>query len=575
MKAGARGAHRRLHLGRTGATGVAVLGVLAAIAAAAPVLAPFDPGARVGAPFSPPSTTHLLGTNDVGQDLLSELVFGARASLAVGLAAAAASTAIGTAIGLTAGYARGWVDTVLMRIVDVVLSLPFLPLAIVIGVVLGPGLATLVLLIAAVTWAGTARSLRSQVLAVRELDHVSAARAMGATTSHVLWRHVLVDVTPLVVPQFVLAAKVAILLEASLSFLGLGDRTTRSWGTTLSFAFERSAFLTDAWLWWVVPPGACIALAVLGFSLVGYGIEEMSRPRLRRRPAPVWQRQSVPAGSAAAGESAPVPVLEIVDLGVRYDTPSGAVLALDGVSLTVAAGEVVGLIGESGSGKSTVVTAAAGLLRAPAVVTHGGVFLDGEELGALSPDELRRRRGTRVALVPQEAMAALNPVLSVGDQVVEAIRAHQPLSRAQGRARAAQLLAMVGIDPARAGDHPHQFSGGMRQRIVIAMALANEPAVLIADEPTTGLDLVTAADVLRLLASLQARLGMAMLVVSHDLPAVLGLATRVIVLEDGRVVEEGTGERVSSLPSHPHTKALIDAIPRLRPPSPAVPERVP
>ncbi len=167
-------------------------------------------------------------------------------------------------------------------------------------------------------------------------------------------------------------------------------------------------------------------------------------------------------------------------------------------------------------------------------------------------------------------MSALNPVLRVGDQVAEVVRAHQPVTRAQARVRASELLGLVGINPSRAGDHPHRFSGGMRQRVVVAMALANDPALLIADEPTTGLDLVTAADLLRLLASLQARLGMALLLVSHDVEAVLTLASRVVVLQDGRVVEEGPSRRVATEPSHPHTRALLDAVPRLRPPSPAL-----
>ncbi|MBW3615050.1 MAG: dipeptide/oligopeptide/nickel ABC transporter permease/ATP-binding protein [Actinobacteria bacterium] len=555
-----------MHLGPVGVSGLVLLGTLAAVALAAPVLAPFDPSDRVGVPFSRPGALHLLGTNDVGQDLLSELIFGARVSLAVGLAAAVAATAAGTAVGLTAGYARGWVDTVLMRVVDVMLALPFLPLAIVVGVVLGPGLVTLVALIAATTWAGAARALRSQVLSLRERDHVAAARAMGAGGFHVLRRHVLVDVAPLVVPQFVLAAKTAILLEASLSFLGLGDPTSRSWGTTLSFAFERSAFLTDAWLWWVVPPGVCIALAVLGFALVGCGIEGIGSPHA----VPPPDRQSGVAASPSVVAGGRAPVLEVAGLSVRYDAPAGAVEAVSGVCLTVAAGEVVGLIGESGSGKSTLVMAAAGLLRPPARITGGAVFLDGDDLAALSAAELRRRRGNRVALVPQQAMSALNPVLRVGEQVAEVVRAHQPVTRAQAHARASELLALVGIDPGRAGDHPHRFSGGRRQRVVIAMALANDPALLVADEPTTGLDLVTAADVLQLLASLQARLGMALLLVSHDVGAVLTLASRVAVLQDGKVVEEGPTARVAAHPSHPHTRALLDAVPRLRPPSPAL-----
>jgi len=561
----------RIHPGPIGVSGVVLLGVLAGVAVAAPLLAPFHPADRVGAPFSRPSWVHLLGTNDVGQDLLSELIFGARASLAVGLAAAAAATAIGTAVGLTAGYARGWVDSTLMRIVDVVLALPFLPLAIVVGVVLGPGLSTLVALVAATTWAGAARALRSQVLSLRERDHVEAARAMGAAGLHVLRRHVLVDVAPLVVPQFVLAAKTAILLEASLSFLGLGDPTARSWGTTLSFAFERSAFLTDAWLWWVLPPGICIALSVLGFALVGFGMETVGPPsRIGRRPRRRADRVCPAALSPAVAAGDRVPVLEVAGLCVRYETPAGPVEAVKGISLTVAAGEVVGVIGESGSGKSTLVTAAAGLLRAPAAVTGGAVLLEGDDLTGLTPSQLRQRRGDRVALIPQQAMSSLNPVFGIGKQVAEVVRAHQPITRAQARSRALDLLSLVGIDPGRAGHHPHQFSGGMRQRVVIAMALANDPALLIADEPTTGLDLVTAADVLQLLASLQARSGMALLLVSHDVGAVLSLASRVVVLQDGCAVEEGSATRVAAEPAHPHTRALLDSVPRLRPPASAV-----
>ena len=559
---------RRLHLGPAGWAGLIILGGLLTIAVLAPLLSPYDPHARVGAPFGRPTLDHLLGTDDVGHDLLSELLHGARVSLAVGVAAAAAATALGAVIGLSAGYARGPLDAVLMRAVDVVLSLPFVPLALVVGVFLGPGLVTIVALIAVVHSGELARELRSQVLSIRELDHVAASRAMGAGALHVLGRHVLVDVSPLLVAQFVRAAKIAIVAEASLSFLGLGDPSTRSWGTTLSYAHERSAFLTDAWLWWVVPPGLCIAATVLAFALVGRGLEEASRPRLRRRASQPAPRAVTTTGSPrreTPSVTGIVPVLEVVGLSVLYDSPGVSVVAVDDVSITVMPGEVVGLIGESGSGKSTLVMAASGLLKPPAAITGGQVRLAGEDLATLSPVELRRRRGTGIALVPQQAMSALDPVMRVGDQVAEAIRAHQAVPRKAARSRARELLALVGLDPDRADDYPHQFSGGMRQRVVIAMALANDPALLIADEPTTGLDLVTAAGLVDLLADLQQRLGMAMLVVSHDLAAVLGLASRVVVVEGGRVVEEGASLDVAGGPSHPHTRALVDSVPRLRP----------
>jgi len=247
-------------------------------------------------PFAAPSWEHPLGANDIGQDILSNVIFGARVSLLVGITAAFAATVIGTLVGLASGYSGGLVDAALMRIVDVALSLPFLPLMIVIGVFLGPGLSTEILVISGVIWAGAARELRSQTLSVSRRDHVRAARAMGAGRWYVLRRHLLPAVFPLVIPQFVHAANVAILLEASLSFLGLGDPTTRSWGTILFYANARSAFLTDAWIWWVVPLLArafCDRLVVLRRGRI---VEHGPVESVIAEPKEPYTRQLVRAG---------------------------------------------------------------------------------------------------------------------------------------------------------------------------------------------------------------------------------------------------------------------------------------
>jgi len=255
--------------------------MVAGPAVLAPLLAPYDPWLPVAAPFAAPSMAHLLGANDVGQDLLSELIYSARVSLAIGLAAAVMATLVGTTAGLLAGFFRGITDTVLMRGVDVLLALPFLPLMIVLGVYLGPGLVTEIVVIGAVIWARTAREIRAQVLSLRERTYVEAVRALGARSMYVVTRHVGPAVAPFVIPQLVRAVNMAILLEASLSFLGLGDPGAKSWGMMLHYAHARSAFLTDAWLWWVLPPGLCIATVVLGLALIGYALEERARPRLR------------------------------------------------------------------------------------------------------------------------------------------------------------------------------------------------------------------------------------------------------------------------------------------------------
>ncbi len=573
MSAGvASGRLARLMPGRWQRIGVVILAVMAVVAVAAPLLAPYAPDARVGMPFSAPSPAHPLGTNDVGHDLLTHLIHGARTSLLVGTVAAGVATVIGTLVGLVAGFLGGWVDTVLMRLVDVVLSLPFLPLMIVVAAFVGAGLTTEIAVIAAVMWAGAARELRSQVLSLRERDHVRAAVAMGGSAPYVIGRHLLPGVAPLVVPQFVLAAKRAVLFEAALSFLGLGPAGRVSWGIMLFHAQRRSAFLTDAWLWWVVPPGLAIALTVVGFALVGYGLETPGRgePGARRhrgRPHLPDVRGEGAATGPDPGEGA---LLAVEDLAVDYGRGAERVTALRGVGLRIAGGDRVGLVGASGSGKSTLALAAVGLLHSPGHITRGRVRVDGRDLAALSPRRLRRLRGDRVAFVPQEATSALNPVVRVGDQVTEAVRLHRSVPRRAARRRAVGLLEQVGLGADVAAAHPHQLSGGMRQRAVLAVAFANDPDLLIVDEPTTGLDVVTQVELIDLLAELQAHHGTALLTVSHDLAVVAALSDRLAVMRGGRIVETGPCGQVLSAPSHAHTRRLVDSLSRLQvdPPGP-------
>jgi ABC-type dipeptide/oligopeptide/nickel transport system permease subunit len=271
---------RLVRLGPAGWVGAALLLGFLLVVIGGDVLAPHPAGARPGVPYARPGTGHLLGTDDVGRDLYSLLVLGARTSLAIGLGVAALSTLIGAAVGGVAGLSRGWVDTVLMRLVDVVLSLPFLPLLIVVAAFAGRGIGTQVVLIAALTWARPARIIRAAVLAARGSGHVEVAEGMGATRTRVLLRHASFTVAPLLIPVFVRAGMGAILLEASLAFLGLGDPSRASWGTTLYWANVRGAFLSDAWLWWVLPPGLAIAGLVVALGLVGVAVEERLNPSL-------------------------------------------------------------------------------------------------------------------------------------------------------------------------------------------------------------------------------------------------------------------------------------------------------
>lgn len=265
---------------RLGIAGAIIVAALIIMAVFAPWLAPYDPAERVGTPFSPPSSEHLLGTNDVGQDLLSELIFGARVSLTVGIVAAVVALILGTSIGILAGYYPKRLGRVLMQGVDVILILPFLPLLIILAAYLGRSLINTIVVIGVLIWAGPARIIRSQVLSLRSREYVLASRTMGAPDRWAIVRHVLPRTALLATGTFVRAVSTAILLEAALSFLGLGDPLQKSWGSILFWAQSRGAFLTPAWKWWVLPPGLMILLASLGFALIAFAMEERINPRL-------------------------------------------------------------------------------------------------------------------------------------------------------------------------------------------------------------------------------------------------------------------------------------------------------
>jgi oligopeptide/dipeptide ABC transporter ATP-binding protein len=259
-------------------------------------------------------------------------------------------------------------------------------------------------------------------------------------------------------------------------------------------------------------------------------------------------------------------LLEVEDLVTEFRTAEGRVRAVDGVSFRVGAGETVALVGESGCGKSVTALSILRLVQAPAGrLASGRVLLDGVDLAALSEPEMRKVRGARIAMIFQEPMTSLNPVLTVGFQIAEAVQLHRSCSRDEAWREAVRMLDLVEIPDAasRAGAYPHQLSGGMRQRVMIAMALSCGPELLIADEPTTALDVTIQAQILELLDGLRARLGMALLLITHDLGVVAERADRVLVMYAGRVVEEGPVDAVFADPRHPYTRGLLKSVPRL------------
>lgn len=541
-----------------------------------PTIAPYPNERLVGPPFESPSGDHLLGTDDAGRDILSLLLIGARVSMFVGLTAGTAAIIIGTVVGVAAGVVGGRVETALMRAIDVVLTIPLLPLLIVVVAVMGPGLWTTIGVLVAVMWARPARELRSEVLSIRRREYVEAARSMGASLVHISVRYVVPEVLLLVIAQYARAVSMAILLEAALAFLGLGDPTQPSWGSILFWAQQRSAFLIGAWTWWVIPPGLAITLCVLSFVFVTLAVERHSGAERRsiatevpsaevviasRGPARFADATPSKDGSTDGGTwAAPDVTLEVSDLTVEYGSPR--TVAVDDVTFNLRRNEVLGVVGESGSGKSSVALALLVLLREPGRVTDGRVTLytDHEY-----PDDVNLAdvRGNEIAFVPQEAMNALDPRLQLVEQVIEAIRIHRDCSRTEARRRAHQRLESVGLPRESHNRYPFELSGGMRQRGVLATALVNDPSVLVVDEPTTGLDVVTKVETLELLAGIGAERDLSVIVISHDLAAVAHVADRVAVMNEGRFVEVGETDRLQTEPEHPYTKKLLSSVTRL------------
>lgn len=566
-------AWERLRRNRLFWIGSGMLGIAIVVATLAPVISPYDPYAQVRVTISDiyagPSAAHLLGTDDAGHDVLSGMLYGARVSLLVGFAAALISLFIGGAIGIVAGYRGGRTGNLLMRFTDFFLVIPDLALQIVIVAIVGQSLRNIILVIGALGWTTTARLVRAQTLTVRERKFVQRAKAIGAGDLHILARHVFPQVVPLMLANTVLVISLAILSESTLAFIGLGDPTVISWGQMLNFAFTRGAVSAGAW-WALIPPGLAIVWVVLGTTLLGNAAEEVLNPRMTRHHLEPEAPLPPPDASTAAG---PVPdtILAIRDLRVGFESDHGDMIAIDGISFDVRPGESLGLVGESGCGKTTAMLGSLRLLPPGGYLISGSVWHDGRDLARLDPEELRDLRWDSLSVVFQGAMNALNPVQRVGAQITEAIQLHQPeTDKVTAREEARRLLELVGMSPDWADQYPHQFSGGMRQRAMIALALACHPSVVVADEPTTALDVMIQAQVMDLLVRLREEFGMALVLITHDLGVVAETCDRVVVMYGGVVAEQGTVAEVFSDPLHPYTRLLLQAFPDIDDPDRAL-----
>ncbi|KNH19630.1 ABC transporter [Arthrobacter sp. ZBG10] len=605
--------------------------IIAAAAIFAPVLAPHDP-LESFTPATPPGGEHLFGTDRLGRDIFSRLLFGSQSSLLIGLGAVALAVLVGALLGSLAATSSKTVNELIMRIMDILMAFPGIALAAVLLAAFGNSVPTIILAIAIIYTPQLARVVRANVLSQYGEDYVRAERVIGASRFYILLKHIVRNTAaPVLVFATVMVAD-AIILEASLSFLGAGVQDPApSWGNVISYG--RNLVLSGGW-WATTFAGLTILLTVLALNILAEGLTDaMVNPKLRRAPAvkdddgaaaltavdavvgtsvaqgSVVEQHELDAVQAAprhslsddgmgAGAGMPdhgaavisanpnarldeellrlaaveatrtdrlpqVPadartVLEVTNLSIKFPGRFGATAIVDNVSFTVKEGETMALVGESGCGKSITSLAIMGLLAKTAEIT-GSITFDGKEL--LDPARKHSSikayqglRGEQIAMVYQDALSSLNPSMKIRDQMTQ-------LTRRGGRKTPTELLEMVKLDPVRTlASYPHELSGGQRQRVLIAMALSRSPRIVVADEPTTALDVTVQKQVVDLLNDLREELGFAMVFVSHDLALVASLAHRVTVMYAGQVVESAQTSALLQDPRHEYTRGLLGAV---------------
>ncbi|WGE53861.1 dipeptide/oligopeptide/nickel ABC transporter permease/ATP-binding protein [Actinobacillus equuli] len=554
---------------------------VACIAILAPIVAPYDP-LQTLRPVQSPSGDYLFGTDRLGRDIFSRMVWGARTSLFIGLGAVGVAILFGGILGATAATADKFGNEVIMRLMDILMAFPGIALAAVLLATFGNSVPVIIITIAVVYTPQLARVVRANVVSQWEEDYVRAERVLGGSRTYILVKHVVRNTAaPVLVFATVMVAD-AIVFEASLSFLGAGVQPPfPSWGNILSEG--RNLVLSGFW-WATTFAGIMILLTVLALNILAEGLtdalvnpklksspktkEDVAKPlstdvqeamaetlALKRYLLKLHEKETTRTDRMQLNTNAK-PILQVKNLSIRFPNRYGEIPLVDNISFTVHEGETMGLVGESGCGKSITAFSIMGLLPKTAQITGEILFTDrsGKQHDLLKSDQLNELRGHEISMIYQDALSALNPSMRIKDQMAQLI------SRG-GKQSAETLLQWVKLDPEKTlNRYPHELSGGQRQRVLIAMALAREPKLLIADEPTTALDVVVQAEVIKLLNELREKLGFAMVFVSHDLALVAQMAHHITVMYAGQVVEAAPTTPLLANPTHEYTRGLLGSV---------------
>lgn len=560
-----------------------VIAILAFCAVFARFLAPCDP-VKITQNYQPPTGAHWFGTDNLGRDVFSRVMYGARYSLVIGLSSVLFALVMGAIIGAIAAVSRTWISELIMRLIDIVMSIPGIALAAVCLAILGQSMIGIIISIGVLYVPQIARIVRANIISEYGKDYVRAVIVSGARAPWILLKHVTRNIAAPVMVFTTLSVADAIVFEASLSFINAGiPEPTPTWGNILSSA--KAGVIFGYW-WQALFPGLAIMITVLCLNILSEGITDAmvaaptapvaksaadadaarKEDRILTDPVAAYKEQHDALVESLAKlreaelkrtdrlqpTSTEPPVIEVKDLCIQFPR-YGSVNVVDHLSFSVRPGETMGLVGESGCGKSITSLAIMGLLDPKAKIS-GQILFNGKDLVKLSPKEHNALRGHEIAMVYQDALSSLNPSMLIKAQMKQ-------LTSRGGTRNAEELLELVGLDPKRTLEsYPHELSGGQRQRVLIAMALTRDPKLIIADEPTTALDVTVQKQVIDLLNELREKLGFAMVFVSHDLALVAKVAHSITVMYAGQVVEQGSTKEILTDPHHEYTRGLLGSV---------------
>jgi peptide/nickel transport system permease protein len=529
---------------------------------------PYDPLNVELADFKQlPSAAHLLGTDALGRDVLSRLMSGTYLTISGVVVAMLVAGIIGVILGLVGGYFGGWGDKVIMQLTNVIVALPGIILLLTVLVAFGRDMYIAMLVFGFMGSATITRVVRSVTLNVRQELYIDAARISGLGSFYIITRHVIPRIVGPLIVQLSVFSAIAIVTQTGINFLGLGVQPpAASWGGMVADA----AVAMNDFPWLLVPGGVVIALTVLAFGLLGDSARDAAAEgwtKSARTGGKVKILDDIAANDAvnkaATAKLDTTVFLSVRDLTIVADSDEKTSILVNSMNLDVAHGETLGIVGESGSGKTLTSLALMGLLPSGTRVRTGVMSLNGKVYDLRDHDSIRTLRGKTIGMIFQEPMAALDPCFTIESQLVEVIRRHNGLDKKAAKAQAVELLEKVRIPNAAeiAKRYPHQVSGGMAQRVGIAKALVANPKLLLADEPTTALDVTVQAEVLDLIRDLSEQNDMAVILVTHDWGVVADSCDRALVLYHGETMEMDSVANLFDKPQHPYTQALLKANP--------------